>query len=84
MCMNFAVMDWVRSVIIISIGICNNCSVGFQQNENISRPSTSEQMYVDLRRPDRRTPRRLLVRKTFKSVHIVWAKYTECNQTDAR
>ena len=55
-----------------------------QQNENISRPSTSERMYMDLRRPDRRTPRRLLVQKTFENVHSVWALYMERNMTSER
>ena len=30
---------------------------------------------MDLRRPDRRTPRRLLVQKTYENVGTVWAMY---------
>ena len=79
--MNFAVMDWVRNLSIHVVLIGMMC---LQQNENISRPSTSERMYMDLRRPDRRTPRRLLVQKTFENVHSVWALYMERNMTSER
>ena len=41
-------------------------------------------MYADLRRPDRRTPKRVLVNKTFTNVQTVWAMYTEHNRTDTR
>ena len=54
------------------------------QNENVSRPATSERMYVDLRRPDRRTPKRVLVSKTFDNVHTVWSLYIARNKTDIR
>ena len=37
---------------------------------------------MDLRRPDRRTPRR--VQKTFENVHSVWALYMERNMTSER
>jgi hypothetical protein len=53
-------------------------------NENMSRPSTSERLYVDLRRPDRRTPRRLLIQKTYGYVGTVWAMYVERNRSTER
>lgn len=43
------------------------------QNENVSRASTSEHMYVDKRRPDRHIPKRVLVTKTFNFVRTVWS-----------
>ena len=76
--MNFAVMDWVRNLSIHVVLIGMMC---LQQNENISRPSTSERVSMDLRRPDRRTPKRILVQKTFENVHFVWALYMERNMT---
>ena len=54
------------------------------QNENVSRPATSERMYVDLRRPDWRTPKRVLVSKTYDNVHTVWSLYIARNKTDIR
>ena len=56
----------------------------FLQNENVCRPATSKRMYVDLRRPDRRTPKRVLVDKTFNNVHAVWTLYITRNKTDIR
>lgn len=53
-------------------------------NENVCRPATSERMYVDLRRPDRRTPKRVLVKKTFNNVHTVWSLYVARNKVNIR
>ena len=41
-------------------------------------------MYSDLRRPDRRTPKRVLVAKSFDFVHTVWSMYVQRNQTDLK
>ena len=54
------------------------------QNENVCRPTTSERVYLDIRRPDRRTPKRVLVKKSYDYVHTVWSLYTESNTADFR
>ena len=41
------------------------------QNENVNRTHTSVHKVKDLRRPDRRTPMKVLVEKTFKFVELV-------------
>ena len=47
------------------------------QNKNVHRISTSEQIVFDLRRPDRRTPMKVLVKKTFNFVDQIWKTYTQ-------
>ena len=54
------------------------------QNENVSRACTSERMYVDKRRPDKHTPKRVLVAKTFDFVATIWSQYLQRNLTDLR
>ena len=54
----------------------------FIQNENCQRASTSERYVQDIRRPDRRTPRRVLVAKTFVYVEAIWIEYQRRNQED--
>ena len=80
--MNLAVLDWVSTIIMymphpISIDINF-----FFQNENCQRASTSERFVQDMRRPDRRTPRRVLVDKTFGFVETIWSKYQSINEKD--
>ena len=54
-------------------------STSLFQNENVKRSHTSERMYIDIRRPNRRTPLRVLVDKTFRFVEDVWSMYMERN-----
>ena len=54
------------------------------QNENSQRASTSERYYLDVRRPDRRTPMKVLTGKTFDFVNHVWETYMEQNMEDVR
>ena len=54
------------------------------QNENVNRPYTSESKVADLRRPDRRTAMKVLVKKTYKFVDLLWHRYVETNRTDVR
>ena len=70
--MNLAVLDWVSplyfrlpmlTIIIVSVNF-------YFQNENVQRGHTSERMYIDMRRPNRRTPLRVLVDKTFRFVRM--------------
>ena len=39
------------------------------------RGHTSERMYIDIWRPNRRTPLKVLVDKTFQFVDDVWSMY---------
>ena len=41
-------------------------------------------MYLDLRRPDQHTPKRILVKKSYEYVRTVWSMYTDRNITDFR
>ena len=74
--MDFALLDWVRATgsklcfIMYSV-------VSYQQNENVGRVATSTREVVDLRRPDRRTPMRVLVAKTFHFADKVWMTYLQ-------
>ena len=52
------------------------------QNENVERASTSERLYWDIRRPDRRTPMKVLVEKTYLFTKCVWALYIHRNKAD--
>ena len=47
------------------------CICHWAQNENVGRAATSERLVQDLRRPDRRTPMKVLVRKSFLFVETV-------------
>ena len=51
------------------------------QNENVGRGHTSEHRLKDLRRPDRRTPMKVLVKKTFQFVDLLWTTYVAKNMT---
>ena len=65
-----------------SIMDCVTCFI--QQNENVNRPYTSQHLVKDLRRPDRRTAMKVLVKKSFDFVDLLWIEYTLCNKTDLR
>ncbi len=54
------------------------------QNENVRRESTSERLVQDARRPDRRTPVRVLVEKTFEFVEDVWESFVQQRSVDLR
>ena len=82
--MNLAVLDWVCFPYLLITCTFEHVYVCYIQNENVLRATTSERMYEDLRRPNRRTPKRVLVAKTFKFVKIVWSMYVQRNITDVR
>ena len=42
------------------------------QNENVRRECTSERLVQGMRRPDRRTPVRVLVEKSFNFAGEIW------------
>ena len=54
------------------------------QNENVNRAHTSEHKVQDLRRPDRRTPMKVLVEKKFAFVDLLWTTYVARNKPDIR
>ena len=48
----------------------------------VKLPMTTKYKYV--RRPDRRTPMKVLTEKLFKFVHQVWDTYMAMNMEDVR
>ena len=71
--------------VIICFNTCSKEALSKSpQNENVSRACTSERMYVDKRRPDKHTPKRVLVAKTFDFVATIWSQYLQRNLTDLR
>ena len=50
----------------------------------MNRPYTSTSRVKDLRRPDRRTAMKVLVKKTYMFVDKLWAEYVERNRADLR
>ncbi len=50
----------------------------------MKRAHTSESKVRDLRRPDRRTAMKVLVKKSFRFVDTIWAKYLSRNHVDTR
>ena len=50
----------------------------------MNRPCTSECRVKDLRRPDRHTAMKVLVKKTYRFADNVWAVYVENNKADLR
>ena len=54
------------------------------QNENVHRPHTSESAVTDLRRPDRHTDVKVLVKKTYNFVELLWVMYIAHNSVDLR
>ncbi len=71
--MNLAIMDWV---------CCTNLLYTMEyvftlQNENVCRESTSERLVSDMRRPERRTAMKVLVKKAFKFVDNIWECYMQ-------
>ena len=82
--MNLAVLDWISTFLSCSCVVNLLFHGNVVQNENVSRPTTSERTYYDHRRPDRHTPKRILVAKTFRFVRTVWSLYLQRNITDHR
>ena len=67
--MNLALLDWV------CCSVCTCCRTNYwllYQNENVNRSYTSLSTVKDLRRPDCRTPLKVLVSKTFRFVDQLW------------
>ena len=56
----------------------------YHQNENVQRASTSERFVPDLRRPDRRTSMKELVKKMFHFVDDIRRAYVRWKITDPR
>ena len=54
------------------------------QNKNVNRPYTSTSIVKDLRRPDRRTATKVLIKKSFKFVALLWEMYIAKNRGDIR
>ena len=50
----------------------------------MNRASTSERLVVDARRPDRRTPMKVLVKKSFNFVGEIWRAYVQSRVNDLR
>ena len=50
----------------------------------MNRAYTSMNKFKDLRRPDRRTAMKVLVKKTFKFVDLVWAMYVAQNKVESK
>ena len=51
-------------------------------NENVDSPTTSAHVVVDLHRPERRTPMKVLKDKSFHFVDGIWRIYVAKNQTN--
>ena len=54
------------------------------QNENVRRECTSERLVQDMRRPDRRTPMRVLKEKSFNFAGEIWENYEQQRKVDLR
>lgn len=54
------------------------------QNENNQREYTSEKMVLDMRRPDRRTPMKVRVKKGYKFTDKIWKSYVQRNVEEIR
>ena len=78
--MNLAAMDWVSHI----FKLYESLHAQIVQNENVNCAHTSEHRVQDLRRPDRRTPMKVLVEKTFTFVELVWLAYIDDNKADIR
>ncbi|XP_064402159.1 uncharacterized protein LOC135347946 [Halichondria panicea] len=50
-------------------------------NENVGREHTSKRKLKDLRRPDRRTAMKALVKKTYQFAYVLWTTYVTKNMT---
>ena len=75
--MNLALLDWV--------GLPHTNKVyntHFLQNENVNRAHTSQRRVADLRRPIRHTQMKVLVRKTFGFVDMLWDTYIHNNRSN--
>ena len=54
------------------------------QNENVRRECTSERLVQDMKRPDRRTPMRVLKEKSFNFAEEIWENYEQQRKVDLR
>ena len=75
-----ALMDWVRDCVHVHVVLQMYMVILLVQNENVARASTSEKLKHDPKRPDRRTPRRALVEKSFHFTHHIWEVYMTRNR----
>ena len=66
-------------VCLMHASVCECCICHLVQNENVGCAATSERLVQDLRRPDRRTPMKVLVRKSFLFVETLWASHVQMN-----
>ena len=73
--MNLAVIDWVGRTYVRTHLSLHSCL----QNKNVNRPCTSQRKVKDLRRPDRRTGMKVLVKKSYKFAVDVWDNYFKRN-----
>ena len=73
--MNLALMDWVRDCVHVHVVLQMYMVILLVKNENVARASTSEKLKYDPKRPDRRTPRKALVEKSFHFTHHIWEVY---------
>ena len=72
---------------MLIIGLPHNCIERYMydsrlfpfQNENVNRAHSSESKVRDLRRPDRCTAMKVLVKKSFAFVDLLWAMYVSHN-----
>jgi hypothetical protein len=53
-------------------------------NENVGRAATSEYITQDMRRPDRRTPMKVLTGKTYTFIDEIWEVYLQHHSSEAR
>ena len=54
------------------------------QNKNVNGRHTSDSNVRDLCRPDRCTAMKMLLKKTFKFVDLLWAMYVTINKDDIK
>ena len=78
--MNLALLDWVCKHSFTKSDVL--CYITTLQNENVGRDSTSERLYWDMRRPDRRTPMKVLVEKSYRFTTNIWSLYMQKNAPD--
>ena len=81
--MNLALLDWVN-IPCVCCAMILNVTITLFQNENVNRAYTNLSKVKDLRRPDRRTDMKVLVKKTFMFVDLLWAMYVTHNKVDLR
>ena len=78
--MSLALLNWVS----VLSSFTSHITRRLLQNENVHRPHTSESAVTDLRRPDRHSDVKVLVKKTYNFVELLWAIYIAHNSVDSR